>query len=100
MGNYALVSDIQARLIPFREDNILFSDEKIEEVLDAVEVDIDSAILARGYTSVPLTGARDVILLKQKVIDGVIGELLLQRLTSKDDPNREMGKVLYDRFRA
>lgn len=88
MGDYASVADVKARLIPYQFDNALFSDEKLDELIEYREGEIEGVLDAQEITS-PVTATKAVAVLKQKVISAVVADVLLQSNLAKDDPRRD-----------
>ncbi len=97
MSYYADTADILMRLIPYKADNPLFSEDRIEEIIDAVEAEIDSALQLLGY-GIPADGVRDIAMLKQVVIKAVVAEVLLQGYTELTDKQLQDARDSRDRY--
>lgn len=95
---YASVDDVKMRLIPYKADNPLFSDDRITEIIEAVEAEIDSALNLLGYTLPMTTQTRDIAMLRQVVIKAVVAEVLLQGYTELTDKQLQDARDSRDRY--
>lgn len=79
MSNYATVSDIESRLntrgITFDGSTNPTSTE-ISDLIEQVESEINSVLIGQGYETVPVTGTRDIKMLRRYAADKVAAEAI------------------------
>lgn len=80
MGDYAVVTDVDTRLQNWPEPGTLGSgttptDTEVDSLIDQYEGEINGVLKAKGYQTVPATGANDINMLKAYVATRVAAEV-------------------------